>query len=135
MNTSRPRFTPRSPRRAVLVTAILSAALMFSGCTSVQTVPPSAFASLSSTVRVGDRVDCALYDGSHQRFKITDVAPDALIGGPTRIAAADIAGLTITRFDAVKTTEVTVGVIAGLGLMAYAVGDAVHHISFNYPSK
>ena len=115
--------------------AILSAAILFSGCTSVQSVSTGAFVNLTSIVRAGDRVDCTLHDGSHQRFKVTDVAPDAISGGPLHIAAADIDRLTISRFDAVKTTEVTVLVITSLGLVAYAVGDAVHHMSIGFPGK
>ena len=135
MNSSLIRCTTRPSTRRVLVTAILSAALLFSGCSSVQNVSPTAFVDLRVTVHVGDRVDCTLHDGSHQRFEVTAVAPDALSGGTLPVAAADIATLKITRFDAVKTTELTVLIVAGLGGLAYAVGESVRHISFNYPAK
>jgi len=133
------KFSPKRAARPRLLSffpaVVLAAAVLFSGCASVQSISPASLTAPASAVRIGDRVDCTLVGGSHSRFTITDVAPDALIGGSTRIAITDITSLTVTRFDPVKTTEVTILVIAGLGLAAFAVGEAVHHMSIGFPGK
>jgi hypothetical protein len=94
----------------------------------MQTVSPAGLMHVNSAVRVGDRVDCTLYDHSHVKFKVTAIESDALVGSEQRVPIADIASLTLKRFDAVKTTELTIVIVLGLGASAYAAADAIHHI-------
>ena len=94
-------------------------ALLSSGCTTVQTVPPSALVCLPSVVRVGDRVACTLADGSHLQFEVTAVEPAALVGGTRRVTFAEIVHLELRRFDACKTIGAFT-VIAGAAALGVA---------------
>lgn len=108
-------------------TPILALVLLAcSGCTTMQTVPPSALVNLTSAVQVGDQADCTLTDGTHLQFKVIAVEPAALVGGSRRVAAAEIVHLELKRFDAVKTLG-AVAVVAG----AAALGVSTAHRAEN----
>jgi hypothetical protein len=124
---STPSFSaPREPRCTLPFAAIVSVALLFSGCTSMQTVAPSGLGNLTAVVRVDDQVDCTLTDGTHVQFKVTAVEPAALVGGTRRVATAEIVHLGLKRFDVVKTVG-AVAVVAG----AAALGVSTAHRAEN----
>ena len=114
-----PRFTPASA-------TFLSLALLLSGCTTMQIVPPSSLVNLTSAVQVGDQADCTLTDGTHVQFKVTAVEPAALVGDTHRVATAEIVHLELKRFDAVKTFG-AIAVVAG----AAALGVSTAHKAEN----
>ncbi len=113
-----PWRTPVAVRFIPSVAVLISLALLFSGCTTLHTVPPSGLVNLTNVVQVGDRVDCTLRDGTHNRFKVTAVEPSALVGGPFRLPAAEIDHIDLERFDAATTNRVVLGVVLIGGLVA-----------------
>ena len=75
----------------------VAAALIFSGCTSIQSVPRSGLADPASAVKTGDNVTCILRDGSKASFRVTAIEPTAIIGGEQRVAIADVEEITVER--------------------------------------
>ncbi len=133
---STPSFSaPRAPRCILPFAAIISVALLFAGCTSMQTVSPSGLGNLTAVVRVDDQVDCTLADGTHARFTVTAVEPAALVSGTRRVAAADIVQLEVKRVDAVKTAGVVVGVAGVAALSAAAAHRATNGITIGFLGK
>jgi hypothetical protein len=105
--------------------AALLACALLNACTTTRSIPAWDFVQLTSIVKPGDDVDCTLRDGTHAKFKVTSVAPDALYNGPTRVPVSDIGHIDAKRFSAGKTTLAVVGGVvlaAGIGLAAGGMG-------------
>ena len=103
--------------------AALLACTLLNACTTTRSIPAREFVQLTAIVKPGDNVDCSLRDGSHAKFKVISVAPDALYDGPTRVPVADIGHIDATLFSAAKTGFAIGGlVIAGAIAGALASG-------------
>jgi hypothetical protein len=103
--------------------AALLACAFLNACTTTRSIPAREFVQLTAIVKPGDNVDCSLRDGTHAKFKVTSVAPDALYNGATRVPVADIGHIDSTRFSPVKTGFAIGGlVIAGAIAGALASG-------------
>lgn len=110
MKTTAPRSIRSRANLAIALTVGLS--LFLSGCMSTYSHSPAQGANLPQEVRVGDRVECKLQDGTQKSFTVTAVEPTALVGESVRLPIADISSLEVTRFDGVKTVK-SVGKVVG----------------------
>lgn len=104
-----------------VVALVGSICLCLQGCTSMQTVPVPQTGSAPAAVQVGDTVEVTTHAGQVQRFQVTEVANDALVGEEIRIAYADMADLKAARRDEAKS-RTTLWVIGGVALVALLVG-------------
>lgn len=107
-------------KRAVALAAI--AVFLASGCTSLQNVPlqHSDRSIAKPDVKVGESVVVTKNDGSKQKFTVTGVEDDALVGHNVRVAYADMSSLDVARSDGTHSNK---GLIIGavvLGALAVA---------------
>jgi hypothetical protein len=107
-------------KRAVALGAI--AAFLATGCASLQNVPlQHADRSIAKPdVKVGESVVVTKNDGSKQKFTVTGVDDDALIGHSVRVPYADMTSLDVARSDGRHSNK---GLIIGavvLGAIAIA---------------
>ena len=108
--------TPSRPRKCVSAVAlVLSLTLLFTGCTSLQSVPLTGPSALTAYIHPGDFVQAQTKDGQSQSFKVTALESDALVGRNVHIKYADLATLQVRRIDNTKTTWVVIlGVVVVL---------------------
>jgi hypothetical protein len=95
----------RPPHIALGIVIAISLSLISSGCTSTRVHVPSRGANLPTAVRVGDRVDCTLLDGTQKVFTVTAVEGANLVGESTLVPIAEVSYVAVTRFDGVKTAK------------------------------
>lgn len=69
--------------------------MLVSGCRAMQPVEHSDWSSLEGRVAVGDTVEVVTTDGRVEKFVVTEVTADALVGADTRIARQDISRLQV----------------------------------------
>jgi hypothetical protein len=120
MKTPFPSAQPRVAK--IVISGLICLSLLWTGCTSTRFQSAAQGANVAAEVRVGDRVECKLQDGSKQGFVVKTVEAGALVGESIRVPIADIASLEITRFDGKKTMveagKVVGGVVLISGLLA-----------------
>ncbi len=109
-------------RPAVLLTV---AVFLATGCTSLQNVPlaQSQQGSAKPNVEVGESVVVTKKDGAKQKFKVSAVNDDALVGQNVRVPYGDIASLQVERSDGSHTKAILIGAaIVGAIAIAAAAG-------------
>ena len=107
------------------VTSLSVAAFLATGCTSLQTVPVAQTqqGSVRPNVEVGESVVVTKKDGAKQKFKVSAVNDDALVGQNVRVPYADIASLQVERSDGSHTKAILIGAaIVGAIAIAAAAG-------------
>jgi hypothetical protein len=109
---------------------LLSASLLVSSCTTVRDVPlpPVIDANHLPTLHVGDRVEVTRKDGSSEKFRITAIQGEALLGKTVRVSYSDISSIEVRRISLWRTSGVVVGVlVAAAGAALYALIRADRH--------
>ena len=107
------------------VVAMLAAAFLATGCTTLQNVPlaQSQQGSAKPGVEVGESVVVTKKDGAKQKFKVSAVNDDALVGQNVRVPYGDIASLQVERSDGSHTKAILIGAaIVGAIAIAAAAG-------------
>jgi hypothetical protein len=107
---------------------MVSICLFLQGCTSLQAVVVPGEAAGRVAVEIGETVEVTTRTGQEQRFRVTEVADDALVGNEVRIAYVDMASLQALRPDKGKTMTVwaVVGVVLIVALVA-ALGQGCYN--------
>ncbi|HSM10373.1 MAG TPA: hypothetical protein VK827_02225 [Lysobacter sp.] len=77
--------------------------MLLSGCRTMRTVEHSDWSALKGRVEAGDQVEVVTTDGRVEKFVVTQVTPDALVGADTRIASEDIARLQVNEVSKGRT--------------------------------
>lgn len=101
------------------VAALVSASLLLTGCTTMQSVPVPRQSGEPPAVHVGDQVEVQTKQGRTLAFQVTQIETAALIGKDVRVNFRDIAGLQLKRVDKTRTgaTIITVGLLTGLVIL------------------
>ena len=111
-------------KRAVALLAV--AAFLTTGCTSLQNVPLASGAQgvAQPNVKVGESVVVTKKDGAKQKFKVTAVENDALVGQNVRVNYADMSALEVQRGEGMnaKTGLIVGAVVLGVVAIAAAAG-------------
>jgi hypothetical protein len=107
------------------VAALLSVAVFLAtGCTSLQNVPLSQAqqGSARPNVEVGESVVVTKKDGAKEKFKVSAVNDDALVGQNVRVPYGDIASLQVERSDGSHTKAILIGaaIVGAIALAAAA---------------
>ena len=109
-----------------VVSLVVIASFLISGCASFQDVqiPTAEQPTAAPAVKVGETAEVTTRDGAKQRFKVTAVEADALVGQDVRVAYQDMTSLRVERESASgnKTAWIVVGVLVVGGLIAAASG-------------
>lgn len=109
--------------RAITV-VVLTMFMLLSGCRTMQSVEHSDWSSLDGKVAAGDTVEVVTKDGRVEKFVVTQVTPDALVGADTRIAREDIARLQVSAVHKGRTFGAAFGGAAALLLIVIAAATA-----------
>jgi uncharacterized protein YceK len=121
-----PRIPPANSRNNTpgrfLVVALVSAGLLLSGCTTMQSVAVPTQGAQVASVHAGDDVQVQTKGGQTISFVVTQVEPDALTGKDVRVKFEAIAGVQVKRVDKMQTAKVGAGVVGVALLVALAVG-------------
>jgi hypothetical protein len=106
-------------KRAVALLAM--ATFLATGCTSLQNVPlqHSNQTTAKPGVQVGEVVVVTKHDGHKEKFTVTGVEDDALIGKNARVAYADMQSLDVQRSDGTSHKGLIIGAVV-LGAIAVA---------------
>jgi hypothetical protein len=106
------------PLARSFIAALVCAGLLLSGCTTMQSVPVPIPSGPAIAVQVGDHIEVQTKNGQTLTFQVTQIEPAALAGKDIRVKYDDIAGLQVKRVDKVRTAALTIGIIAGVVLVA-----------------
>jgi hypothetical protein len=98
----------------LITVMVLMFSMLLSGCHTMQAVEHSDWSTLKGKVEVGDTVEVVTMDGRTQKFAVTEVTPDALVGVDTRIAKEDISTLKVNQVHKGRTFGAAFG---GAGVM------------------
>ena len=108
-------------RATALLTVV---AFLTTGCTSLQNVPLSQNGQSVQRpdIKAGESVVVTKKDGTKQKFKVSKVEDDALVGQNVRISYADMASLEAQRTDGTpgKKALIIGGVVLGVVAIAAA---------------
>ena len=102
------------------IALVVCACLGLQGCMSLQGVNVPRARNERADVRVGETVEVTTRDASPQRFKVTEVTDDALVGENVRVAYADMTSLQVRRGDEGQS-GVLLYVLGGVVLVALAI--------------
>ena len=105
------------------------AAFLTTGCTSLQSVPlDSSQAMAQPDVKPGESVVVTKKDGSKQKFRVTRVADDALIGANVRVPYSDMSSLEVERGNgsSSRTALIVGAAVLGAAAIAAAAGGGGH---------
>src|SRR5215470_9547538 len=96
----------KSWNRAIALLTV--AAFLTTGCTTLQSVPlaSSQQGSARPSVEVGESVIVTKKDGAKQKFKVSAVNDDALVGQNVRVPYGDMASLQVERSDGSHTKAI-----------------------------
>jgi len=115
-------------KRGVALAAI--AAFLASGCTTLQNVPlrQSNQSVAKPDVKVGESVVVTKSDGSKQKFTVTGVEDDALVGHGVRVPYAQMTSLDVARSDGTHSNKGLIigAVVLGALAVAAAAGGGGH---------
>lgn len=87
----------------VIAVLMMVFALLASGCRTMQVVEHGDWSSLQAKVKAGDTVEVVTRDGRVEKFVVTEVTADALVGADTRIAREDITRLQVNTVHKGRT--------------------------------
>lgn len=87
----------------LITVIVLMFSMLLSGCHTMQAVEHSDWSTLKGRVEAGDTVEVVTTDGRNEKFVVTEVTPDALIGADTRIAREDISSLKVNQVHKGRT--------------------------------
>ena len=123
------RFCSRSFRS--LVAVLICAAILLSGCTSLQRVPVTSSGRPTTplAVKVGDQVRLYTRHGEKIEFQVTAIDPDALSGKGLRVLNRDITRLEVRRPDKGRTFTLTASLVGGAATIAGIIW-IIHNIAF-----
>jgi len=79
------------------------------GCTSFKTTQGQSTEVVIAELAVGDTVEIVTADAEKQRFTITAIEDDALIGKDVRVPKADFRIVSVETIDAGKTAAAAAG--------------------------
>jgi uncharacterized protein YcfL len=110
-------------RATALLTVV---AFLTTGCTSLQNVPLSQNGQSVQrpAINAGESVVVTKKDGTKQKFKVSKVEDDALVGQNVRISYADMASLEAQRSDGTPSKKALIigGAVLGAVVIAVAAG-------------
>ena len=99
---------------------VLMLFVLLSGCRTMQSVEHSDWSSLGGKVAAGDTVEVVTKDGRVEKFVVTEVTADALIGADTRIAREDNSRLQVSAVHTGRTFGAAFGGAAAILLVIAA---------------
>jgi len=99
---------------------VICVSFVLQGCSSLQGVQVPRTANERAAVKVGETVEVTTRTGTPQRFKVTEVTDDALVGKDVRVAYADMTSLQAMRADNAQT-GVVLYIVGGVVLVALVV--------------
>jgi len=107
-------------------TLLTVTAFLATGCSSLQNVPlaQTQQGSARPTVEVGESVVVTKKDGAKEKFKVSAVNDDALVGQNVRVPYGDMASLQVQRSDGSHKTAIIVGaaIVGALVIAAASSG-------------
>ena len=120
----------RVPESRAVIALLCSMFLIFSGCTTTQTVDPWSPAALEGALKRGDEVVVFLEDGSNLELSVVEWTGEELVGedgdGQSHtVSSQDIEYLDVTRSDPAKTTTLVIVALLCVVLGAYVAASAV----------
>jgi hypothetical protein len=98
--------------------------VLLSGCRTMQSVEHTDWSSLDGKVAAGDTVEVVTKDGRVEKFVVTQVTADALVGADTRIAREDITRLQVSAVHKGRTFGAAFGGAAAALLIILAAATA-----------
>jgi hypothetical protein len=111
-------------KRAVALLAVAS--FLVTGCTTLTNVPLTHgdHSIARPDVKVGESVVVTKNDGTKQKFKVTSVDSDALVGRNVRVNYTDMNSLDVQRSDGTNGHRALIiaGVVLGVAAIAAAAG-------------
>jgi hypothetical protein len=114
----------QSFKRAVVLLAVAS--FLATGCTTLTNVPLTHgdHSIARPDVKVGESVVVTKKDGTTQKFNVTSVDSDALVGRNVRINYTDMNSLDVQRSDGTNGHRALIiaGVVLGVAAIAAAAG-------------
>jgi hypothetical protein len=104
------------------VSLVVIASFLLTSCATLEDVaiPNPDQPSATPPVKVGDTVEVTTRDGAKNRFKVTAVEADALVGEDVRVAYADMQILRLEHGTAEKSGK-TIAIVLGAFLVAGAL--------------
>lgn len=114
----------QSFKRAVALLAVAS--FLATGCTTLTNVPLTHgdHSIARPDVKVGESVVVTKKDGTKQKFNVTSVDSDALVGRNVRVNYTDMNSLDVQRSDGANGHRALIiaGVVLGVAAIAAAAG-------------
>ena len=107
-----------------LIATLMLWIMLLSGCSTMQAVGHSKGSSLAGQVTAGDTVKVVTSDGQIRKFVVTEITPDELVGGDTRIARADITRLQVKAIHNGRTFGAAFGAAATVLIIVLAAAAA-----------
>ena len=105
-----------------LVTVMMLVVFMLlSGCRTMRPVEHSDWSSLKGRVEAGDTVEVVTTDGRIEKFVVTEVTPDELVGADTRVAREDISRLQVNEVHKGRTFGAAFGGAGAVLLILFAL--------------
>lgn len=105
----------------IIMIALLSACLAWTGCTTTRFLPvPSAATASDALPQPGSTVTVTLVSGEVRKFKLTTVSADALVGKDVRVPFSDIEKLQEKRFSVQRSLGLIAGAVVVIAGVAYA---------------
>jgi hypothetical protein len=98
------------------ITALVLAALLLIGYTTMQSVLVPARSGPSTAAQVSNDVEAATKNSQTLMFQVTQIEPTALTSKDVQVNYEHIAGMQIKRTDKLRTTASAIGVILLIGL-------------------
>lgn len=87
----------------LMTVTMLMMFMLLTGCRTMRAVEHGDWSSLKGRVEAGDTVEVVTTDGRVEKFVVTEVTPDALVGADTRIARDDISRLQVSEVHKGRT--------------------------------
>ena len=120
-----------------LITLLLAASVLFSGCVTMKSVPvPTTGSSTQAVVvKVGDKVEVQTRAGEKHAFTVTAVEPDTLVGKEQataqeiRVKFQDMASLHVAKVDPARTALAGVGtvvIVVGVAFLLFLASGGIH---------
>ncbi|GAA4869498.1 hypothetical protein [Luteimonas vadosa] len=94
------------------------------GCKSMQAVTHDAWSNVTANVEAGDTVEVVTTDGQIERFVVTQVTADALVGNEIHIAKEDITRLQVRAVHKGRTFGAAFGGAAAALVIVLAAATA-----------
>ncbi len=108
----------------LITVALLMIFMLVSGCHTMQTVAYAEWSSLKGRVEAGDTVEVVTRDARVEKFVVTQVTDDALVGADMRVARQDISRLQASQVHKGRTFGAAFGAAAAVLVILLAAATA-----------